>query len=386
MRGSLDNITKFASPPLRVDHSTGEVFSTYDPTLKWQLQVVSRRALQTSKHRISICYRNIRGDKKEVEVRKSEKSGKCYYSNLMVCGSIWVCPVCAAKIQAFRALEVRHALNEWQSRGGSVVMLTQTVPHSKQDVLNDLLHNFSEALRAFKSGKSYQKRIDKYSIVGSIKALEVTHGVNGWHPHSHTILFLRNKTEFDEMESQLFLLWKNAVIRQGLGEPSQKAFTIQDAGEVRNYITKLGTEYQWNVEHELVKANTKSGRSKDVYSPFDMLRINIVDEDEQLNEFQKQELVKEKQKGLELFKEYSHNFYGKKQLLWSVGLKKAVGINSDFTDEQIAQSVREIDVVLAFITGEQWKFIRKRNLQGEVLQIVEKFGKEGLRHLLADPL
>lgn len=364
MRGSLDNITKFASPRAFVDHETGEVFTTYDPTLKWQLQLVARQALQTSKHRISICYRNIRKDRNDVQVRQSQKSLRAYYANLMVCGSVWVCPVCAAKIQAFRALEVRHALNIWQAKGGAVVMLTQTVPHSKQDVLEDLLHDFSESLRGFKSGKGYQERIEKYSIAGSIRALEVTHGVNGWHPHSHTIMFLKNQAEYDKIQSQLFPLWKNAVVRQGLGEPSEKAFTIQDAGEVRNYITKLGNEYQWSAEHELVKSNSKGGRGG--LSPFDMLRTN-------LDETNK--------KNLELFKEFSKNFYGKKQLFWSKGLKKEVGITKDFTDEQVAQSIRESDPVLTFITGEQWKIVRKRNLQGEVLQIVEKFGIEGLKHI-----
>lgn len=364
MKPALDNITKFASTRAFVDHETGEVFRTYDPTLKWQLQAVSRQALQASKHRILICYRNIRKDRNDVQVRQSQKSLRAYYANLMVCGSVWVCPVCAAKIQAFRALEVRHALNTWQAKGGSVVMLTQTVPHSKQDVLNDLLYNFSESLRFFKAGRSYQAQIDNYSIAGSIRALEVTHGSHGWHPHSHTIMFLKNQAEYDEMQSELFPLWKNAVVRQGLGEPSEKAFTIQDAGEVRNYITKLGNEYQWSAEHELVKSNSKSGRGG--LSPFDMLRTN-------LDETNK--------KNLELFKEFSKNFYGKKQLFWSRGLKKEVGITKDFTDEQVAQSIRENDPVLAFITGEQWKIIRKKNLQGDILRIVQEAGSEALKHV-----
>lgn len=365
--GSLDNITKSASARAFVDHETGEIFTEFDPTLKWQLQAVSRLALQGSKHRIRICMRNVRTDWNQVEVRQSEKSQRAYYAGLMVCGSVWACPVCAAKIQQVRTLEVRAALDAWQARADhQVVMLTQTVPHTQQDYLPDLLHGFTEALRKFKQPRAYVRAQKQFAIHGSIRALEVTHGANGWHPHAHTILFLKNETELNEIRSQLFPLWKSAATRAGLGEPSEKAFTVSDAGEVRNYITKLGSEYQWNAEHELVKSHTKSGRAG--LTPFDMLRSYNAEPDDG--------------KLLYLFAEYAHSFFGKRQLVWSNGLKKELLKTEGLEDEQIAQSIGEVDPVLASITLEQWRIIRKKGLQGTVLQMVQQFGSQALEYLI----
>jgi hypothetical protein len=69
-------------------------------------------------------------------------------------------------------------------------MLTQTIPHARRDVLETLLTAFTEALRKFKQWRAYAWAVRAYGIVGSIRALEVTHGGNGWHPHAHMVLFL----------------------------------------------------------------------------------------------------------------------------------------------------------------------------------------------------
>ncbi len=130
----------------------------------------------------------MRGDRNEVEVLGAEDR-RAYYAGLMACGSVWACSVCAPKIQAVRALEVRQAIDEWTRRGGHVVMLTQTIPHARRDVLETLLTAFTEALRKFKQWRAYARAVRAYGIVGSIRALEVTHGGNGWHLYVHMVLF-----------------------------------------------------------------------------------------------------------------------------------------------------------------------------------------------------
>ncbi len=365
--GRLDNTTKSASLSLHHD-SDGVVLEHFDPTLKWQMQAVARLALHGQ--RIQVCMRHLRADRKLVQVRRSDQSGKTYYSGLMACGSVWCCPVCAPKIQAVRALEVRTAIDNWTAQGGSVVLLTQTVRHTRQDVLEPLLDRFTLALRKFKGCKGYTNARQRYGIEGSIRALEITDGANGWHPHAHTILFLQTPPPPLHLHADLFRLWESAARRAGFeGQLSPDAFDVQDASKVKNYVTKMGTEYQWNAEHELVKAHSKTG-SVSSMTPFDMLRAYLDNPgDGRL---------------LARFAEYALNFHGKRQLVWSDGLKKRLLGTDGLTDEQIAESIGELDPVLAEIAYPDWKLIRRYNLQGQVLRVVADFGRDGLSHFLAE--
>lgn len=364
-KAGLDNTTKSASPRDLINHDTGEVFTEFDPTLKWQLQALSRVALPG--HRVQICMRHVRADRNEVQVKQSLESLRTYYANLMACGSVWACPVCAPKIQHIRSLEVRAAIDHWTDQGGAVVMPTQTTQHNHLDKLSVLLEAFTLALRHSKSGKSYQKLKKRLGIAHSIRALELTHGRHGWHPHAHTILFLEDKTDLDRLAGEMFPLWQSATRRAGLREPSRQAFSVVDASEVKTYVTKMGQEYQWSAEHELVKAHSKSGKGG--MSPFDMLRAN-------LDQSQPATLAR--------FAEFAHTFHGKRQLVWSNGSKVELLGTEGLSDQQISDSLGECDPVLAYINLDQWRMIRQHNLQGQVLQVVEKFGKEGLKHMLLE--
>ena len=375
VKGALDNRTKSASAQrLKANLETGEILRDYDPTLKWQLQAVARLSLGVydsnieykNTHRIRICMRHIREDRSEVQVRQSLESLSTYYANLMACGSVWNCPVCAPKIQHIRALEVRAAINYWLEQGGVVAMSTHTTQHNRSDNLLGLLTSFNKALQGSKSGRSYQRVKEVFGIAHSIKALEVTYGFNGWHPHAHTILFLEKDSSLEELAGEMFPLWKSAAARAGLREPSEKAFKVVDASKVKSYVTKMGQEYQWNAEHELVKAHSKVGKGFS-YSPFDFLRANLDESNPYL---------------LGKFAEFVYTFHGRRQLVWSRGSKKALLGHEGQTDQEIADSLGQLDPVLAFITLEDWKKVRRSNLQGDLLKVAEDFGKEGVKNFL----
>lgn len=311
--------------------------------------------------------RHVREDRNEVDVRRSGKSERPYFAGLMSCGSVWVCPVCAPKIQAVRAAEVRAALDAWQ---GTTVLLTQTVPHTRQDELQPLLGRFTDALQRFKRGSPYKRASKRLGIAGSIRALEVTDGRNGWHPHAHTILLLNgHSTSRKSLHEGLFPLWASAAARAGFDKDlSPDAFNVQDASKVRTYVTKMGTEYRWGAEHELVQAHSKTGRALS-NTPFDLLRLY--------------EPTPDHGRFLARFAEYALTFHGRRQLVWSDGLKKQLLGTEGLTDEQIADSIGEADAVLARICLNDWAVIRKHNLQGHVLEVVNEFGASGLEHLLS---
>ena len=89
-------------------------------------QAVARDILP--KTRTALCLRaRIKGSE-GVGVWKCEKHGTAHYSGLQTCGSVWSCPICAAKITERRRLEVQDAINQHRQAGDEVQLLTLTTP------------------------------------------------------------------------------------------------------------------------------------------------------------------------------------------------------------------------------------------------------------------
>jgi hypothetical protein len=171
-----------------------------------------------------------------------------------------------------------------------------------------------------------------------------------------------------DLQVDLFRRWQSAALRAGFeGQLSEQAFNLQDASTVNTYVTKMGTEYVWNAEHELIRAHSKRGSISSM-TPFDMLRAYMDTPDDV--------------RPLALFAEYAHTFHGRRQLVWSDGLKRQLLGTDGLTDEQVAASVGESDPILARIPLEDWHIINLHKLQGQVLQIVHEYGEQGLKHLL----
>ena len=362
----------------QISLESGEILpiSSYNPLIKWELLHAAKSVLGTS-HRIFKCCAAIRPDflkaLMDIEIRGG-LTHRPYYVGLMVCGSVWVCPVCALKIQAYRALEIRACIDAWLARGGSVWMVTQTIPHTKFDVLEDMLSRFRKAFYLFKSGRNWDNIKSTYKLFGYIKALEVTWGsAFGWHPHLHTIFFVDAKKDtFDVsgFKTDLFKRWSACTVRHGFSDLSPNAFTVQDASKIKEYLSKLtGQVYKWGSEHEITKLHTKKAKGAS-FVPFDFLRF--------YNE--KPEIIYAR-----LFQEYATVFHGKMHLVYSKGLKKDLLGGQDKTDQEIAESLGEIDAILATITPFQWSSLlrlREKAWRGELLKIVEDFGQEGLHHYL----
>ena len=116
--------------------------------------------------------------------------GTAQPSNMATCGSVWGCTACAGKIRASRAAEIDHLTKAHLATGGHATMLTFTLPHTPTDTLAVLLVAVMAAWARMVSGSVYSETIrDRYGIIGFIRALEVTYGRNGWHPHLHVLVF-----------------------------------------------------------------------------------------------------------------------------------------------------------------------------------------------------
>ena len=378
----LDTSTKSASTPIntgflnnpeKIDPETGEIIPAWNPLLKWELKGIAMLALGVfdsstpyhQRHRIRICSRHRRPDVAAIEVR-GDRNRYPYFAGFQMCGSVWVCPVCAAKIQEYRAQELRkHYLDAWTKQGGTVLMIGPTVPHTRADALEPLLRGYTDALRRFNTGRAMHRLRDELGFAGAIRALEVTWGDSGWHPHAHVLWFIREEIALDELQHEAFKLWEAAANRAGFTGLSARAFSVQDGSGVRSYLSKMGREYGWGTERELVKSHTKKAAGGRM-SPFDLLRANLDESKPEL---------------LARFREYAEAFHGRRQLYKSPSLKDIFQVE-ERTDEQIAESLNELDQVLALIDPLDLPMVRRYNLQGEILETVHRYGGEGLQHLL----
>lgn len=325
---------------------------------RWKLQAIAKEIM--SHERVATCCRRIIPGQKFVKVLKARE--KAHYGGLQVCGSIWVCPICAAKISERRRAELVKAIDIWTSSGGVVFMLTQTVPHYQNQPLKQVLTGFTKARGLLRNRKPWKRIAARVGLVGSVRALEVTYGENGWHVHVHELLFLRpGQEDLVAFEEEVLKQWKKACVDAGLGIPNHHGVKIDDGSQAGEYAGK------WGMEHELTKAHIKAGRDGHV-SPWDFLRQ--VDEGNM--------------DGVALFTEYAKAFKGKRQLVWSDGLRDLLGLGVEATDQDLAEQTEEGAELLGLLTRQNWKVVLRADKRGELLEVAAASGWEGVVRFIRD--
>ena len=329
---------------------------------RYACQSVARKALP--KQRVSMCLRRINGT--NVQVLKHRKTKKAFYNGLLVCGSVWHCPVCAAKISEKRRKELQLAFDTHQKEDGHIALLTLTFSHKKFDRLRDILAMFSTATQKFMSGRAFQNIRDEIGMIGRVRALEVTYSdSNGFHPHAHIALFYTNDVDLKDIENKMYLLWEKACTKVGLTVNKKHGLKLENGEKASEYISKHGKDQEtskhgtWGIDQELTKAHIKKAKNGSL-TPFDFLRKYIEEEDE---------------KCLTLFREYAECFKGKRQLQWSQGLKKKF-VLEEKTDEELAtEQIEEADV-LGMLDYEIWKQILRYDNRSYFLDLCEKYSFE----------
>jgi len=237
------------------------------------------------------------------------EAGSAHFGGVETCGSVWLCPVCAAKITEGRKVDIDTVLAGHRDERGTAYMATLTIPHHRFQTCNELRKAVAGSWRRVKQGKAWIQSRDRHSWIGDVRALEVTHGANGWHPHLHILIFFRPGTSKEIMFSfsrWLFDAWAAAVANAGYGKCSENAFTwtVVDADTgAADYVGK------WGAALELTKAHTKLAR-KNGRTPWQILQ-----------DFQESGADRDR----ELFREYAKAFKGARQLTWSRKFKTQSG-------------------------------------------------------------
>jgi hypothetical protein len=384
----LGIITKNSSPPPKdLQNHRAE---------KYLLRSVVSEIMPKSRTAKCMCW--IMPGKNFVPVYLSKENQKAHYKNLMLCSSVWDCPVCAAKISEVRADQLTEATKRALILGLKIYLVTLTNGHGAGDDLKQLKELQKSVIKSMSSGKNTinRKLLDKgVNMVGFVRASEITYGKNGWHPHFHLLTFIESDLAENEVknvlqneyESAWVGGWSNLVQKHKSKKLEIKgiknlnklipltqdckgkkvAVTVETGKSIAEYIAKYGKTSEkndvkrWGTEREMTKGHIKNTRSNTSVTPWGLLRIIAG-----LNKIDGYNSERAKY----LFKIYSNAYKGERQLFWSVGLKKMLLVD-DLTDKEIVEKAENESNLLARLLKNTWKSIVREKKQSYYLNLAE---------------
>lgn len=344
---------------------------------RFALQATARELLPNM--RVANCLRLPVPHATEIDIISNGQ--RANFTNLIICASVWACPVCATRISEQRREELKTALSAWLAQKRKFVfMATFTFSHQMNTPLSETLEILKEAKRKMKSGRTWQNFAKSFGIVGTITANEVTFGKSGFHPHQHELLFVDiqkgqdKKTLVHELQYLLNGYWLHALEKMGASGISGIACDVVSSNkEIARYVAKFGHDEAevetWSLSQEMTKTVVKRGKRKNQFTMTELLELAFLGVNE----------------AGEIWREYAEVFKGRQQLIWSRGLKELLNV-TPATDTELASSEPDDMRILGSISLWDWREIvkggDKRGKRGEILEVAKQ-GKEALKAYLA---
>ena len=337
------------------------------------------------------------------------------YGGLKTCGSVWCCPVCAAKIATRRADDLATVMRAVDERGGSAFLLTLTMRHDRGDHLgltseqrarrNKLEERLADvqvaeangwdvdehraeadaieldsikaqegcwdvlsyAWQRVTSGSSWQEDSERFGgLLGWARAVEVTDGDNGWHVHLHVLLCFREQVSVElaraALGPRLFGRWNRALTRRGFSASEEHGWDLRRAqlgdGDLADYFTKMA--------HEVTSGHRKEGRARGGRTPMQLL-TDAVETYEEGN--------------VARWWEFEAASDGRRQLTWSSGrcdLRALAGLGRESTDKEIAEDDKEADTRLT-VSTDVWTWLSSSGQAPVLLTATEAGGLDGAK-------
>lgn len=245
------------------------------------------------------------------------------FAGLHTCGSVWACPCCNSRIQGVRSLELGVGLAAHHAAGGGAAFGAFTLRHHASQALPPLFDALTYASQRIGRDRKVRALRDALGYLGTITATEVTDGHNGWHPHRHPIVLFRRPVDLSALvglHSAMQRAWRAGAVRRGLEAPLDRNQVLMPVtfDALGDYLTKS----MWTpagVAFEATASQLKRGR-RSSRNPWQLL------EDARRGDAD----------ALDRWNAYEQGTRGRRALTWSPGLRDALGVGQEASDEEIA--------------------------------------------------
>lgn len=318
--------------------------------LRFRLRSAAAKALP--KERVAKC--GTQAISQMVDIRNGKHGA--HFSGLVTCGSIWTCPVCAAKIAETRRGEVAKTISEHVRLGGSVHMATFTVPHHRFQTAQELRNLVSGTFSKIFTGSPWKRNKNRVELYGFVRSLEVTHGSNGWHPHIHGLFFISAGVPESAIEgfgNFLFDRWSRFIEKDGYGVCNRDVWRFERTAETEkagDYLVK------WGADREITQGHLKLAKGGG-RSPWQIL----------------DGVLARNKRDIMLFREYAAAFKGARFLTWSRGLREYYGLREPLTDEDASlEDLEEASPRIGRLPPHVFKKVIRKRLAAKLLDVVEK--------------
>lgn len=332
-------------------------------------RLLGREVLQgfTSLDRLRFC-----GMPAGQSVRLRAGDGAAGVAGLASCGSVWACPCCSAKIGRERADDLERAIRTWvdpayrritaRQGSGAFVLVTLTMRHHAGQSLASLWDGLSAAWRHLVSSRAYKTTTKGLGVVGYHRTTEVTHGAAGWHVHLHVLYLLDDMPGQDRAQasgSALLAGWIKAVRAVGFdattaGQDFKVLHGDADAlagvaGYVHKHDYHEGPTRRRDARSlalEMARGDLKAARAGGSRTPFGILGSLVA--------LMLEDGTVDGSHDWALWSEWEEASKGRRQQVWSRGLRDLLALGEERSDEEIAaDDLGGTDVVE--IASEDWR-------------------------------
>jgi len=320
------------------------------------------------KNRAKWCLCTVLGSFAEIReiVTDGKASGSHKFGQLRPCKSVHTCMNCSRWIRSQRAALLQAGINRHLLAGGSVVMLTVTVRHSRSDSLLSSLDGLASAFNGFWKSRAVREICAESGLIAQVKNVEVTFGdANGWHPHNHILMFVRDGVVPADLSDALFPHWRNYVEkRMGRKVSREHGLNVIGGESAADYILKSGIAPEKDLALEITHSHRKLAKGGR-FTPFGILA----------------ELGSGDRSFLPLWCEYAVAIHGRPLITGLDRLLKFYDISDD--EQSLIIDALSVDesILKDLIDSDLWSQIYKANLLDDVIALYNS-GKGDLQKIV----
>ena len=260
---------------------------------------------------------------------------------------------------------------------GLMLFGTLTLRHSATMPLQMLLDAVMSGWRRMVNGSPWRRIVKRYGIVGYVRSIEITYGVNGWHPHVHFLMPLAHemsKSNLRRLRKTLIVRWRKMVKRVAAdygeynvapdnkhGIDLQLKRGIDEGKQAADYVTKWQKD-KGNAELalEIAHGDNKGERAAGSVNPFQLLYPGILG----LEDWRREQL----------WREYYEATLRRRCITWSRGLRELYDVGEEVEDEAIANEEKPEELVEYVAPKGEYERLRKTDagLLADILTAAEQ--------------